>query len=67
LFTIDVRNGYLYGTYHDQEVYTRNFVTLYHQDAIDNIKEAQIVRIVPRLAAFTRELLAQENIYLKDK
>lgn len=67
LFFIDVRNGYLYGTYHDQEIYTKKFVTIYHEDNIDDIKNTQIAKIVPRLIVFTKDLLAQENIYLKEK
>jgi hypothetical protein len=66
LFFIDVRSGYLYGTYHDQETYSKSFVTIYHQDSLDDIKDEHIAKILPRLLSFAKELLAQKNIYLKD-
>ena len=65
LFFIDVRNGFLYGTYHDQEVFQKKFVTLGYEDQMDNVKKNQTDKILPRLTAFTRDLLAHDTMYLK--
>ena len=39
LFFIDVRNGLLYASYHDEITHEKNFATIYYLNKIDDIKK----------------------------
>jgi hypothetical protein len=67
LFCIDVRNGFLYGTYTDEEVFKKNYVTLNFQSNLDPIKDKQTGKMVPKLVNYVKELLGREEIYIKKK
>jgi ribosomal protein L13 len=62
LFCFDVRSGYLYGTYHDQDVYSKG-ATLISNTNPDKIKEKQIETMLPRLVSFVKEMLAQKKLF----
>lgn len=67
LFCVDVRNGYLYGSYTDQEIYREDFVTLDFDRKLDMIKDDLVHKMVPRLTSYVKELLGREEIYISDK
>lgn len=67
LFCIDVRNGFLYGTYTDEDVFRENYVTMHFKNRLDSYKKEHTEKIVPHLVDYVKELLARDEIYIKEK
>ncbi len=65
LFCIDVRNGFLYGTYSGKEIFKKDYVTLSYDRNIDSIKDKQTDKMVPSLLKYVKKLLSREEIYIK--
>jgi hypothetical protein len=64
LFFIDVRNGYLYGTYHDLSLYKNNFVTIYYEDNADKIARQELNKMMANTMKNIREILAEPRFYI---
>jgi hypothetical protein len=68
LFSVDVRNGFLYGTYTDQEVFRKDYVKISFEDhELNKVKEEQLDKMVPRLVDYVKELLSREEIYISSE
>ena len=65
LFFIDVRNGFLYATYHDDIVSKRRFVTLNYEGIIEKMKNKQAQSLLPNMIKETRQLLSNPELYIK--
>jgi hypothetical protein len=66
LFYIDVRNGFLYATFHDDIITKRNFVTLNYEGIVERIKEKQAQSLLPSMLKDTKQLLSNPELYIKN-
>lgn len=64
LFFVDVRNGLLYATYHDEISHKNNYVTVFYQGKIDKIKEQHVSSLLPGMIKTTREILEHPEFYI---
>lgn len=62
---IDVRNGLLYATYHDEITHKNNYVTVFYQDMIDGIKDEHIKSLIPNMVKETEEILSHPEFYIE--
>jgi hypothetical protein len=65
LFFVDVRNGFLYATYHDEARTKKNHVTLSYQfDKKDAMLTEQIRAMIPKMAKGTRQIFSNPDFYI---
>ncbi len=65
MFFIDVRNGFLYATYHNQAKYKNNFVSFSDCAAAEDIVvPKQVENFVPDMIKETREILSHEEYFI---
>jgi hypothetical protein len=65
MFFIDVRNGFLYGTYHNKADFKNTFVNLYYwSDASDKVISKMVENMVPDMMRETREILSHPEYYI---
>src|SRR5574341_385969 len=65
LLFIDVRNGFLYATYHDENKLQNRFVNLYYSERIDKLVQKQVEAMLPDMVKTTREILTTPDFYLE--
>jgi hypothetical protein len=65
MFFIDVRNGFLYATYHNETILKKNYVNLFYQDVVNQqIVPQQVESLVPDMLRETREILSHPEYYI---
>ena len=64
LFFIDVRNGLLYASYHDEITHEKNYATIYYLNKIDDIKERHVQSLIPNMIRETRYILSRPEYYI---
>ena len=64
LFFIDVLNGLLYASYHDEITHEKNFATIYYLNKIDDIKEEHMQSLIPRMIKETKDVLSRPEYYV---
>jgi hypothetical protein len=64
LIFVDVRNGFLYGTYHDENKFKNRFVNLSYSEKTDKLAQKQAEVMVPDMVKTTREILTTPDFYL---
>ncbi len=65
MFFVDVRNGFLYATYHNQTKFKNNFVSLYYwSDAESKVVPKQVESLVPDMIKETREILSHDEYFM---
>jgi hypothetical protein len=68
LFFIDVRNGYMYGTYHDEIIERKNYVLMSYADSpkFEEVKRNQVKKLVPGMVKAVQRILDNDEFYLKE-
>ena len=63
---IDTRNGYYYGTYHDETTVKGNYVSLaFHDSYRFNIKkQQQVEELLPGMLMAAKRILSNKNYYI---
>lgn len=64
LFFIDVRNGLLYASYHDEITHEKNYATVYYMNKIDDIKEKHVQSLIPNMIKETKYILSRPEYYI---
>ena len=65
IFFVDVRNGYLYGSYHDDTSFHKGYVTIYYHDSLDE-KVAELTgELIPGMVDATRNVINNEEYFLE--
>ena len=62
---IDVRNGYLYGSYHDNASLHEDYVTIYYQDSLDERVAELAAELLPGMVEATRNVINNEEFFLR--
>jgi len=67
LFFIDVRNGYMYGTYHDEIVERKNYVHLSYSGSVrfEEKKRRQVEKLLPEMVKAVERVLDNDEFYLQ--
>lgn len=67
LFFIDARNGYSYGTYHNEIEKKEDFVSVgfSNSDKFETIKREQVQKLLPDMTKATRRILNNKEFYLE--
>lgn len=64
-YIFDVRNGFLYSTYHNSIIYKENYVSALETSYIDKIKHEQELKLFGGVIETIKELLSRKEYFLK--
>jgi hypothetical protein len=67
LFFIDVRNGYMYGTYHDEIIDEKKYVPITFSESaeFEEVKRNQVQKLMPGIIKAVQRILDNNEFYLK--